>query len=196
MNFEVSDPLQHIGAALFRPLGVDGVYARTALYEDLVERLTAFISRQREARAEILRFPPLMSREQLEKSGYLKSFPNLLGCVCALEGTEAEIRAAAERYEEGGDWTVALAPADLVLSPAACYPVYPLIARRGAVPPEGLLFDVAAECFRREPSRALDRLQSFRMREFVRIGSPEQITEFREGWMARARRLADELALP
>ena len=46
MSSEAPDPLQHIGAALFRPLGVDGVYARTALYEDLVERLTAFISRQ------------------------------------------------------------------------------------------------------------------------------------------------------
>src|SRR2546430_10196887 len=51
------------------------------------------------------------------------------------------------------------------LSPAACYPVYPLIARRGAVPSDGLLFDVAADCFRREPSRALDRLQSFRSEE-------------------------------
>src|SRR5439155_21741985 len=190
------DPLQHIGAALFRPLGVDGVYARTALYEDLVERLGAFVSRQRERRAEILRFPPLMSREQLEKSGYLKSFPNLLGCVCALQGTEAEIRAAAEQYEAGVDWTRALAPADLVLSPAACYPVYPLVARRGAVPSEGLLFDVAAECFRREPSRAIDRLQSFRMREFVRVGSPEEILACRQLWMERAQDLAAQLALP
>jgi len=196
MSSPVPDPLQRIGAALFRPLGVDGVYARTALYEDLVERLTAFISRQRDRRAEILRFPPVMSREQLEKSGYLKSFPNLLGCVCALHGTEAEIRAAAEQYEAGVDWTRALAPADLVLSPAACYPVYPLVARRGAVPSEGLLFDVAAECFRREPSRAIDRLQSFRMREFVRVGSPEEILAFRQLWMERAQDLAAQLALP
>jgi seryl-tRNA synthetase len=34
------------------------------------------------------------------------------------------------------------------------------------------------------------------MREFVRIGRPEQITEFRERWMGRARQLAEELALP
>jgi len=196
MSFDVPDVLQHVGAALFRPLGVDGVHARTALYEDLVERLSVFISRQRDPRAEILRFPPVMSRKQLEKSGYLKSFPNLLGCVCALHGTEAEIRTAAERYEAGGDWTVALAPADLVLSPAACYPLYPLIARRGAVPPDGLLFDVAADCFRREPSRALDRLQSFRMREFVRVGLPEEILAFRQHWMERAHSLAAQLVLP
>jgi len=190
------DPLAPIAAALFRPLGADGVYARTALYEGIIEQLAAFLSRQRDERAEVLRFPPVMSRRQLEKSGYLKSFPNLLGCVCALHGSESVIRSAADRHESGGDWTTSLAASDLVLSPAACYPLYPLVASRGRVPAGGLMFDVAADCFRREPSRALDRLQSFRMREFVHIARAEEITAFREGWMARARRLADELALP
>jgi seryl-tRNA synthetase len=193
---ELPDPLAHIAPALFRRLGVDGVYGRTALYEDVIERLGGLISRERDARAEVLRFPPVMSRLQLEKSGYLKSFPNLLGCVCALHGSEAEIRAAADSHESGGDWTKSLAPADLVLSPAACYPVYPLIASRGNLPPGGLIFDVAADCFRREPSRNLDRLQSFRMREFVRIGAPAEITVFREQWMKRAENLAQELGLP
>jgi len=190
------DPLEHIGPALFQSLGVDGVYARTALYERVLDALWAFISRQRDPRAEVLRFPPVMSREQLEKSGYLKSFPNLLGCVCALHGSETAIRSAAARYETGEDWTAALAACDLVLSPAACYPVYPLVARRGDLPPNGLIFDISADCFRREPSKSLDRLQSFRMREYVRIGSEQQITEFREQWMQRAQRLADELGLP
>jgi seryl-tRNA synthetase len=190
------EPLAEVAAALFHPLGVDGVYARTALYEGMLERLTAWISRQRDPRAEVLRFPPVMSRSQLEKSGYLKSFPNLLGCVCALHGTEAHIRTAAEEHESGGDWTKSLSASDLVLSPAACYPVYPLAAGRGPVPGGGLLFDVAADCFRHEPSRALNRLQSFRMREFVRIGTPDQITAFGEYWMARAPQLAAELELP
>ena len=190
------DLLAPVAAALFHPIGVDGVYARTALYEGMVERLTAWISRQRDPRAEVLRFPPVMSRSQLEKSGYLKSFPNLLGCVCALHGSEAQIRTAAEEHETGGDWTRALTPSDLVLSPAACYPVYPLAAARGPVPAGGLLFDVAADCFRHEPSRALNRLQSFRMREFVRVAPPEEITTFGEYWMARAQQLAAELALP
>ncbi|HWZ64341.1 MAG TPA: amino acid--[acyl-carrier-protein] ligase [Steroidobacteraceae bacterium] len=191
-----SDPLAGIGPALFMGLGSDGVYARSALYERVFERVVALVDRLRDPRAEIMRFPPVMSRRQLEKSGYLKSFPNLLGCVCVLHGTEAAIRTAADRHESGGDWTTSLGAADLVLTPAACYPLYPLIAARGALPAGGLLFDVAADCFRREPSRSLDRLQSFRMREFVRIGTPEDITAYREGWMARARELAGELALP
>jgi seryl-tRNA synthetase len=196
MSDATQDPLAQVAAALFHRLGVDGVYARTALYEGVVTRLGDYISRQRDARAEVLRFPPVMSRSQLEKSGYLKSFPNLLGCVCTLHGTEAQIRTAADAHESGGDWTRSLAASDLVLSPAACYPVYPLAAARGPVPHEGLLFDVEANCFRHEPSRALSRLQSFRMREFVRIGSPDEIGAFCEQWKSHARQLADELALP
>ena len=46
-----------------------------------------------------------MSRALLEKSGYLKSFPHLLGCVCCLHGGEGEIDAAVARFEAGGDWT-------------------------------------------------------------------------------------------
>ena len=88
----VADPLHGLSAKLFRSMGVEGVYARTEVYVRILEKLEAFITRQREAQAEVMRFPPVMSRSQLEKSGYLKSFPNLLGCVCALHGTEASIR--------------------------------------------------------------------------------------------------------
>jgi seryl-tRNA synthetase len=196
LSAAATDPLDPIAAALFCPMGVAGVYARTAIYESIVDGINRFISRERDPRAEVLCFPPVMSREQVEKSGYLTSFPNLLGCVCALHGSENAIRSAAESYYHGGDWTQSLGASDLVLSPAACYPVYPLAASRGPVPPSGLLFDVAAECFRREPSRALNRLQSFRMREFVCIGMPQEILAFRENWMARAETLARELALP
>ena len=143
-----------------------------------------------------MRFPPVMSRKQLEKSGYLKSFPNLLGCVCALHGSEASIRAAADRHEAGGDWTESLSASDLVLSPAACYPVYPIAAARGPLPAGGLQFDIEADVFRHEPSKSLDRLQSFRMREFVRIGSPQEIVEYRERWLARAPQIAADLSLP
>jgi seryl-tRNA synthetase len=193
---DANDPLDSIAAALFRPMNVDGVAARTPLYEAVVVHLSSWISRYREPATEVLRFPPVMSRYDLEKSGYLKSFPNLLGCVCALHGSEGEIRAAADRFETGGDWTASLAPADLVLSPAACYPVYPLVARRGPVPAGGLTFDVACDCFRNEPSKHLDRLRSFRMREYVCIGSPQQVAGFRERWIERAQTMADELGIP
>jgi seryl-tRNA synthetase len=190
-----ADPLDHLADILFFPMGTDGVYARTALYEDMVERLAALITRHREPNTEVMRFPPVMNRAQLEKSGYLKSFPNLLGCVCGLHGSEREIHSAVSRFDAGGDWTTSLSPADLVLSPAACYPVYPIAASRGQLAPGGLRFDVAADCFRREPSRHLDRLQSFRMREYVCIGSPDDVSAFRERWMERAQGIARNLGL-
>jgi len=189
-------PLAGIAEALFLRMGVDGVYARTALYLQVRDRLDAYISGLRDPRVEVMSFPPVMSRSQLEKSGYLKSFPNLLGCVCALHGSEASIRSAVDRHDNGGDWTTSLTSSDLVLSPAACYPVYPIVASRGALPAGGLQFDIQADCFRHEPSPHLDRLQSFRMREFVRIGSPDEIVEFRERWMARAPVIAAALGLP
>lgn len=137
-----------------------------------------------------------MSRSALEKSGYLKSFPNLLGCMCCMPGSEAEVRSAIARFEQGGDWTQSLEIGDLVLTPAACYPVYPIAAERGPAPREGYVFDICANCFRREPSTDLDRLQSFRMREFVRIGTADQILKFREAWVERARAMAQALGLP
>ncbi|MGA2893557.1 MAG: amino acid--[acyl-carrier-protein] ligase [Xanthobacteraceae bacterium] len=185
-----------IAEALLLPTGIDGVYARTAAFERVVDGLAALISRYREPETEVLRFPPVMSRRQLEKSGYLQSFPHFLGCVSCLGGAEDDIRASVERYEAGGDWTSGLAAADLVLSPAACYPVYPLVASRGHVPAGGLILDVACDCFRREPSKMLDRLQSFRMREYVCIGTPEEIQEFRARWMKRAEKFAAQLDLP
>jgi seryl-tRNA synthetase len=189
---DACDSLAH---ELFRPMGVDGVYARTGLLEQVVDGLAALITRHREPNTEVLRFPPVMSRRMLERSGYLKTFPNLLGCVSCLEGSEAEICGIIDRFEAGKEWTDALAPADLVLSPASCYPVYPIAAERGIVPAGGLSFDVAAECFRREPSRNLDRMQSFRMREYVSIGTPEKVADFRAGWMTRITAIADQLHL-
>ena len=193
---DAADPLAHLAPALFSSMAVDGIYARSALYVNITERLENYITGLREPDAEVMRFPPVMSRKQLEKSGYLKSFPNLLGCVCALHGSESTIRAAADRHEAGGDWTEALSASDLVLSPAACYPVYPIAAARGPLPPGGLQFDIEADVFRHEPSKSLDRLQSFRMREFVRIGSPREIVEYRERWLARAPTIAADLSLP
>ncbi len=192
---EVDDRLTSLMEALFHPTGVPGVYGRRGVYEDVVERLARFITEAREDGTEVLRFPPVMSRRTLERSGYLKSFPNLLGCMCALGGTDDDIRAAVDTFEAGGDWTESLEAGDLVLTPAACYPVYPIAARRGPLPPGGLRFDVASDCFRREPSPHADRFQSFRMREYVCIGSPSDVATFRERWITRAKGMADRLGL-
>jgi seryl-tRNA synthetase len=177
--------------ALFQPSGSFGVYARTGTFELVIEGLQTFISRQRTPGTEVLRFPPVMSRIQLERSGYLHSFPHLLGCVSCLQGDEAKVRAVVEK----ADWPSQLTSTDLVLAPAACYPTYPLAAARGPIPADGLLFDVASYCFRREATHELGRFQSFQMREYVRIGTPEQVLDFRKHWIARGEGMARQLGL-
>src|SRR5260370_26078875 len=85
-----ADPLDHLADVLFHEMGSPGVYGRTALYEDIVERLAALITRHREPDTDAMPFPPVRTRAHLAPSGYLKSFPNLLRCVCGLHGTEKQ----------------------------------------------------------------------------------------------------------
>jgi seryl-tRNA synthetase len=196
MNYVTYNPVESIANALFRPIGVGGVYARTGLFEQIIDGLTVLISSYRPPDAEIFKFPPVTSRAQVEKSGYLKSFPHLLGCVSCLHGTEPEIRAVVDSASTGKDWARSLGATDLVLAPAACYPVYPMVAARGVVPAGGLRFDVTCDCFRHESSHELGRFQSFRMREYVCVGSPDEVLTFREHWKIRALELISQLALP
>jgi seryl-tRNA synthetase len=74
----------------------------------------------------------------------------------------------------------------MVLTPASCYPVYPLVASRGPVGETGCLIDASSYCFRHEPSIDPARLQMFRQRELVFIGTPERVADFIELWLDRA----------
>ncbi len=156
--------------------GVPGVYGRGGDFEDVRERFAALVTRAAAAEApEQLRFPPILPRSDLERIGYLNSFPHLAGSIFAFEGTEAQ---AAEQYERAcchEDWSEFQGMTDLVLTPAACYPVYPAIAARGPLPAGGVTVDAGgAYVFRREPSEDPARLQMFHQREIVRLGEPRQ----------------------
>jgi hypothetical protein len=183
--------IEALGRSVLLASSVGGIHGRTVPFEAAVEALAGLISRHRDPATEVLRFPPVMSRRELERSGYLSSFPHLLGCVCGLHGEEAEIHKAVGRSKDGH-----LRATDLVLTPAACYPLYPLAASRGAVPDAGLRFDVESYCFRSEASFEIDRLRAFRMRENVYMGAPEAVIDFRARWLDRAKDLADRLGLP
>jgi seryl-tRNA synthetase len=197
MTTQVSaERLEAITSTILQPTAANGVQGRTGVFEEVIAALTALITRKRPDGAEVLRFPPVMSRALLEKSGYLKSFPHLLGCVSSMTGTESKIRSLVEGKAAGQDWVDALAATDLVLTPAACYQVYPIIAARGDVPSTGVIVDVESYCFRRETSSELGRMQAFRMREYVCIGAPETALAFRESWKAKAEQMANQLGVP
>lgn len=197
MTTQVStERLEAITSTILQPTAANGVQGRTGVFEEVITGLTALITRNRPDGAEVLRFPPVMSRALLEKSGYLKSFPHLLGCVSSMTGTESKIRSLVEGKASGQEWVDALAATDLVLTPAACYQVYPIIAARGDVPSTGVIVDVESYCFRREASSELGRMQAFRMREYVCIGAPETALAFRESWKMKAEQMANQLGVP
>jgi seryl-tRNA synthetase len=141
-------------------------------------------------------FPPLLPRQQLESSGYLGSFPHLAGTVFAFDGGDKAAIELAERAAAHEDWSEFQEMTELVLMPAACYPLYPAVAARGPLPAGGVTLDTGdSYVFRREPSSDPARMQIFHMREIVRIGDPETVTAWRSQWRARAETLLRSLGL-
>jgi seryl-tRNA synthetase len=177
--------------------GVPGVYGRGGAFEAVREDLAALVTRTaRSEQPEHMRFPPIVPRRDLETVGYLKSFPHLAGSIFAFEGSEAQAVEQFERASRHEDWSEFQTMTDLVLTPAACYPVYPVIAARGRLPVGGVTVDAGgAYVFRREPSGDPARLQMFHQREIVRIGEPETVQQWREGWRERAVDLLGSLGL-
>lgn len=171
--------------------GVPGVYGHDETFERIRERLDERISREAATRGALkLRFPPLLARTQLEASGYLSSFPHLVGSVFSFEGGEVEAAQQADRAAHHQDWSEHQRMTDLALMPAACYPVYPAIARRGRLPSGGVFVDAGgAWVFRHEPSLDPARRQIFHQHELVRIGEPDTVVRWREEWAQRGLEL-------
>src|SRR5690349_19923915 len=118
----------HDGRGLLIPSGVDGVYGQSTPCESIQQCDEDHDASSHETAYERLSFPPVLPRRQLETAGYLASFPHLAGAVFAFEAGEAEAIAQAERSERHDDWSEFQQMTDLVLTPAACYPVYPAVA--------------------------------------------------------------------
>jgi seryl-tRNA synthetase len=180
---------------LIVPVGVPGAFGRGAVFEDVLERFNALVSQlARDDHAEVFTFPPVISRNVLEKVKYLDSFPHLCGAVYSFFGKEAQAKALAARVNEGKPWGDLLGITDLVMNPAACYPVYPSFS--GTLPEGGRLVTMLNWVYRHEPSTQPTRMQSFRVREFVRAGTPQQVLQWRDLWLQRGLALLTSLGLP
>ena len=174
-------------AGVLIPTGVDGVYGRGAVFEQVLDAVDDLATRAGAADgAERVRFPPVMTRSHFERSGYMKGFPQLAGTIHCFCGDERAHRDLLRHMDAGEDWTGGQVASEVVVTPAACYEVYPMLAARGALPAQGALVDVLSWCFRHEPSIEPTRMQMFRMREYVRVGDPGQVAAFRADWMERA----------
>ncbi len=184
-----------VEAGLIVPVGVQGAFGRNHVFEDILDRFNAQITRLAAAdRAEYFVFPPVIDRKVLEKTDYMDSFPHLAGTIHSFFGKELDARKLSERIHAGEPWGDAMGITGVTLNPAACYPVYPSFT--GTVPAEGRLVTMLNWVYRHEPSPEPTRMQAFRVREFVRCGTPEQVVAWRDMWLARGLQLLQDLGLP
>jgi seryl-tRNA synthetase len=181
-------------AGLLIDCGVPGVYGRSAVFEDIIERFDRYITRLGASdNPTLVRFPPLLNRKNFEKSGYLKNMPQLAGTIHSFNGDQKAHLALIHDLETGADYSARQEMTDVVLTPAGCYPLYPTL--QGDQPAEGRIMDVFSYCFRHEPSVDPARMQMFRMREYVRVGKPDDVTKWRSGWLDKGLEMMQGLGL-
>jgi seryl-tRNA synthetase len=186
---------QLIANRLIVPVSAAGAFGRGAVFEDVLERVDRLILEASSTDdVERLTFPPVIDRSIIERTGYMDSFPHLCGVVHSFVGDEAAARVISQRIEAGEAWGDLLGMTDVVLNPAACYPFYPTCT--GVLPPAGRHVTMAAWVFRREPSLEPTRMQAFRVREYVRAGTPNTVVAWRDMWLARGVALLGALELP
>lgn len=193
------DPLKFheglVAAGLIVPVGVQGAFGRGKVFEDVLEAFNHAVSRVAgDDGAEYYVFPPVIERKVLEKVHYMDSFPQLAGTVHSFFGKELDARKLSERIHNGEAWGDAMGITDVTLNPAACYPVYPSFT--GTVPPEGRLVTMLNWVYRHEPSPEPTRMQAFRVREYVRCGTADQVVQWRDTWLERGLALLESLGLP
>ncbi len=181
-------------SGILHATGFDGVYGYSSTYQRIVSGLDRLINRIGGEAYEEVQFPPVLVRSTFDRTGYLQSFPDLMGAVKVFRGGSAEHRELCRRYEENGEWTALLDPAEVVLSSAACHALYPLCT--GRLPRGGRQFEVQNWCFRHEPSTDPARMVAFRMHELVYVGDPEVAQEHRDTMLTRGLALLVGLGLP
>ena len=180
---------------LIIPGEVKGAYGRSRVFEDILQRFNDLVSRTAGPdNAEEMTFPPILPRALVEKVGYMDNFPQLAGSVHSFSGNDAKARELSARIHGVGRWEELLNPTEVMLTPAACYPVYPTFS--GLLPSGGRLVTVLGWVYRHEPSDEPTRLQSFRMREFIRVGKPDVVVAWRDSWLQRGLDLLRSLGLP
>ena len=180
---------------LIVPVRVQGAFGRGAVFEDVLERFNGLVTQlSKDDGAEVYTFPPVIDRTIIERTDYLDSFPNLAGTVFSFFGKERQALDLSKKVHAGEPWADTQGMTDLCLNPAACYPVYPVIA--GKLPEGGRLITMTNWVYRHEPSPEPTRMQSFRVREFVRAGSAEGAVEWRDMWLGRGLELLRGLGLP
>ncbi len=174
--------------------GVDGLYHRSGAFESVIRGLDSLASAAgADQGAPEYFFPPVMPRRAFLGTDYLRSFPDLIGSVHTFVGNDRDHAALLRLLEDGEDWTQALQPSEVVLCSAICHSLYPRLQHTSV--PDAAVYECHGHAFRHEPSLDPARMQSFRMHEFVFVGTPDGAIAHRDEWLRRGLDLLGGLGL-
>jgi len=178
-----------VTAGLLLPSGVQGVYGLSGRFEGIIEAFEQYVTLMgKELKPEVVRFPPIINRETYLSTDHIETFPDLMGSIHSFHGKERDHIKMVQKKQDGKDWTEELDATDTMMVPAACYPLYPT-AKDTVLPEDGRLVDLRAFVFRHEPSPDPARMQIFRQREYVKLGTPEQALNHRNYWLKKAEEM-------
>jgi seryl-tRNA synthetase len=184
-----------VAEGLLIPSGVRGVYGRSGTFEHVIDQFENYVTREGAFQnAEVMRFPPIFNRAHYQRIDHINNFPDLMGSVHSFLGGEREHMAMLSKFEAKEDWSHDLSASEVMMVPAACYPLYPTAT--GTLSEAGRIVDLKTFVFRHEPSDDPARMQIFRQREFVRLGTPDQALNHRNDWLKRGEEILQSVGLP
>ncbi len=166
-------------AAVVVELSEPGLYANGADFLAVYDGLNNLLDRNFAGLgAERWRFPAIEPKAEFERTGYVASFPQLTASLSVFSGGNLEHAELLRVRDETGDWEQLLKPAGVMMCPAACHQLYPVLS--GTLPVSGRTFDVHGSCYRHEPSADPTRLQYFHQHEYPFAGTEAQALAHRD----------------
>lgn len=184
-----------VNAGLLIPSGVRGLYGRSGAFEHIVEQFEAYITRMgAHLNPEVIHFSPIFNRAHYERTDHVETMPDLMGSVHSFTGGERQHRELVEKVQKkDSGWSHDLQPTEVMMVPAACYPLYPTAT--GVLAQGGRTVDLCAFVFRHEPSDDPARMQIFRQREYVRLGTADEAHGHRDYWLQRGHEMLESVGL-
>ncbi|SEF86352.1 tRNA ligase [Paenibacillus sp. UNC499MF] len=188
--------------------------ARVLLEQALVKLLR---SRARAHGAALRSYPAMMPESVLQKSGYIRNFPQNVYAVGEFRHQFDAMQEIRSRLRDNAPLHNLLQPSGMYLQPCVCYHVYEersgkrsgtpagsgssrlAAGAEGAVSsgPELTLYSAYGLCFRHEHASRIDdsRLREFGMFEIVYIGGAQEVRDMRQKLLDDTWRLFGELGL-
>lgn len=146
--------------------------------------------------------PNIVSAETLNKTGYLKNFPQHVHLLCHLPEDSSRIRQARDQWaklDDDGrlDHNLAENSSSEVLSPTVCCHVFQAIEGINIEEDAPLLVTSMNSCYRHEgrSTQGLHRLSEFHMRELVAIGQKQQVSVLRDKYIKLLEQIMISLCL-